>query len=1188
MSKLTKSIIGITTVIWLSGAIVLVPMTASAATLTTAQINAIVSLLQSFGADQTTISNVQASLSGTPTTPVTPATGLTFSTKLTLGSKGTAVTNLQTALKSDVSVYPEGLVTGYFGAKTKAAVIKFQIKYGISPAAGYVGALTNAKLNALYGGGVVTPGTPGVVTPAGTGLSLTAAVQPAATLAPGGAARIPFTKVTFTAGTDGDVVVSGVNVERTGLAVDAVFSGVVLLDENGQQLGIAKTFNSDHKLIVGDPFTVKAGQSRTMTIAGNMSGGASGSAAQTTYATYAGQVAYLSVTGAVTSATVSGVLPVTGAGNTINGTLYVGSVTAAKGVTDPSSNQSKEVGVTAYTFSAVRLTAGSAEKIRVKSIRWNQAGSAAMADLANLKTYVDGVAYDTVVSSDGKYYTSMFGEGIVVDKGANFEAAIKGDVVGGSGRTIKFDVYKNTDIYLTGETYGYGITPPNGDQTDCSSSVSQGEFCLSTNPWYNAYIVSVSNGTLNVAKATAVAAQNVAINLSNQPLGGFTVEVKGEPISVASMYFRLGTTNSGGTGQVADITNISLVDENGTVVAGPQDGVGAALYGYVRFTDTVTFPIGKKTYILKGKLGTDFGTNDTVIASTTPSSDWTSMTGQTTGNSITATPTSSIQANTMTVKSTALTISVSGDPVAQTVVSGGTFTFANYRFDASASGEDVRLANVPLAYYTATAANGTNLTSCQLYDGSTPLNTGSNIVNPVAITTTSSSTAFTFDGTGLVVQKGTVKTLALKCNIAGGATGTYYWGIYNSGFTSLGTGLTSGQSFTPTVTTNGGQAIALTSGGTLTVTDADSVLPYAIVNAGTTNVPLEKLKFHAENEAINLQKISLKLTTAIAASASSSALDLVQVTLWDGATQVGTAIFTTTNYATSTLSITQTQRDAGIGVVPKGGNKEIIVKGDLAAIGTSQPGTQGHLITVDYNGTDLAGTQGIGQNSGTTISSTSSSSTASKGVRLFRGQPIFTSLATPTVPARTIGAGGEIELYRFSVRADPATGNGIGLYQITVNLATTTGSAVSGTTTVTGLKVFAYDSACANAVPEFTSGEVEGTIVYTSTGANTKVPFSAVLPIPAGETRCLKVKGTVTFTAGSGTPSGSVTINISSDTAYPALSATLLDAAATVAGSHYTVWSPNATTTSGTGHLDWTNGYYVSGLSGMDPVTISK
>ena len=110
------------------------------------------------------------------------------------------------------------------------------------------------------------------------------------------------------------MVVTGITVERTGLAnVDSAFAGVVLLDDTGTQLGNAKTFNSDHKATVGDTVTIKAGTARTFTVAGNM--------ATDNDTNYAGQVAYLSVTGVTTSATVSGSLPITGAGHTINTSL---------------------------------------------------------------------------------------------------------------------------------------------------------------------------------------------------------------------------------------------------------------------------------------------------------------------------------------------------------------------------------------------------------------------------------------------------------------------------------------------------------------------------------------------------------------------------------------------------------------------------------------------------------------------------------------------------------------------------------------------------------------------------------------------------------------------------------------------------------------------------------------------------
>ncbi|MDD4990314.1 MAG: peptidoglycan-binding protein [Candidatus Pacebacteria bacterium] len=72
-----------------------------------------------------------------------------FQNNLYFGLKSEQVKCLQEFLKSQgEAVYPQGIVSGYFGILTKAAVIKFQEKYAI-PSTGYVGALTRAKINQL-------------------------------------------------------------------------------------------------------------------------------------------------------------------------------------------------------------------------------------------------------------------------------------------------------------------------------------------------------------------------------------------------------------------------------------------------------------------------------------------------------------------------------------------------------------------------------------------------------------------------------------------------------------------------------------------------------------------------------------------------------------------------------------------------------------------------------------------------------------------------------------------------------------------------------------------------------------------------------------------------------------------------------------------------------------------------------
>jgi len=78
-----------------------------------------------------------------------------FSSNLSLGSRGQTVKYLQQCLAGLEGIYPEGETTGYFGSKTKAAVIRFQEKYadeilapsGLKKGNGRVGPSTRKKLN---------------------------------------------------------------------------------------------------------------------------------------------------------------------------------------------------------------------------------------------------------------------------------------------------------------------------------------------------------------------------------------------------------------------------------------------------------------------------------------------------------------------------------------------------------------------------------------------------------------------------------------------------------------------------------------------------------------------------------------------------------------------------------------------------------------------------------------------------------------------------------------------------------------------------------------------------------------------------------------------------------------------------------------------------------------------------------
>lgn len=71
---------------------------------------------------------------------------------LSLGSRNADVTVLQQFLGTNSSIYPEGIISGYFGGLTRAAVVQFQAAFDIDQV-GAVGPTTQAKINEIMSSG---------------------------------------------------------------------------------------------------------------------------------------------------------------------------------------------------------------------------------------------------------------------------------------------------------------------------------------------------------------------------------------------------------------------------------------------------------------------------------------------------------------------------------------------------------------------------------------------------------------------------------------------------------------------------------------------------------------------------------------------------------------------------------------------------------------------------------------------------------------------------------------------------------------------------------------------------------------------------------------------------------------------------------------------------------------------------
>ncbi|MEK7586922.1 MAG: peptidoglycan-binding domain-containing protein [Patescibacteria group bacterium] len=160
-----------------------------------------------------------------------PATGVAPVPPLTIGSAGAEVTALQDFLiMKGFLTMPAGVAKGTFGNLTQAALAAWQTANGVTPALGYYGSITAAKMATMMGGTVLSPIGGGTTCPAGFTCNPTVPATPCPagfTCTPigGGTTPTPDTGLTGSAGS--------VTITQTSTDVE----DEVLTGETGKVLG---------------------------------------------------------------------------------------------------------------------------------------------------------------------------------------------------------------------------------------------------------------------------------------------------------------------------------------------------------------------------------------------------------------------------------------------------------------------------------------------------------------------------------------------------------------------------------------------------------------------------------------------------------------------------------------------------------------------------------------------------------------------------------------------------------------------------------------------------------------------------------------------------------------------------------------------------------------------------------------
>ncbi|MGD1003440.1 MAG: peptidoglycan-binding domain-containing protein [Minisyncoccia bacterium] len=587
--KLASAALTVTTVLWMVGAAAL-PL-ANAQT-TDASLAATISSLQAQIASLT----AELNTSGTTTASV-GATTYDFTSDLTVGSTGSAVTALQTFLigQGDLVL---ATPTQYFGSMTQAALAKFQAAHSITPSVGYFGPKTRAFVNSLSTSTSTTTTTT-VTLPAGctsttgysvttgaacstpvtlptgctssmgyspttgascatgatgvmvaTGAPMTIAIDPqtpgAQNLA-AGAVDTPVLKLDFTAGAT-PVTVTNLVLTRTGLSQDNdldnvyLYSGATKLASNLGFNNGAITFSNGAGL-----FTVPANSTMVVTVTADIDKGGTG-----TTASDSGHIFQIGLTSAanVTGGTFTGNFPFTSAQFTIASVSNLATLTVS-GVQNAST--SVNAGQLDDLVGQMTVQAGN-NPVKVTALNFTNVGSVTPSYLQNLKLMDGSTQLGATISSLGTNNIATFdlsGAPLMLTSGQSAVLSLYADITGGVNRSFQFSIQQSSDVQAVDTTYGVGIG---------ASFQSGGSFPIDFSN------VTINNGGVVASRDASSPTTYAVAGNTNQVLAKFDVLASGDSIKFTQLDF---LTTGGNT-----INNFRVVDDQGAQIGTTQNTSG--------------------------------------------------------------------------------------------------------------------------------------------------------------------------------------------------------------------------------------------------------------------------------------------------------------------------------------------------------------------------------------------------------------------------------------------------------------------------------------------------------------------------------------------------------------------------------------------------------------------------------------
>lgn len=808
---------------------------------------------------------------------------MTWSRSLKQGSKGADVKDLQMFLNmcadskvANSGAGSPGMETTTFGPATKAAVIKWQMARGVTPASGLFGPLSRAKAAELQassnvcGGGIVTPPVSG---PVSVALSQD---NPASGSIVAGQATADLMHITFS----GSGTVNSVTLQRGGVSDQNTLSNVYLYD-GVQRLTDGYSFNTNGTLTMNN-LNLAVNGSRTIAVKADVS------SSTTSYDIYTTLTSFSAGTSVNTVSIKGNDMFIAGSGS-----LATASVSGANTVSAASVN----AGTTSYTVWRAPIQVNT-RAMWLKAANFRITGSAPSDALQNAGLFVDGVKVAgpaVMTTTNGSNYLSfnLMSSPFSLSTGSH-TVEVRGDVVKGSSYNFTVSLQQASDLMVTDPQVGVNIafsgTIPN---TAGAITIGTGTFTASIDPTFSAMTTTTagsSNATIAKFKIKGygedvkVTSLPITPVISNACTSGATYGSAPCNVTTAGATH---TQFASGNG----LQNVTLYF-NGSQIGSQQNwGSGALTFN---LGSQMIIPAGAdSTLEVRADLRTSPSSSGAADSTATSGANYTagsvsanlgaataegwsshaSITGPTaTGNVLT------MQAGTLGLSANAGYASQNQAPNTAGVKIG------SYVFQNQSSSESVRVTSIATQLTYGAGAGSSNLSALRLSETSG----NANVPQQPATAAASGSATNTFS-TDFTLAPGATKTVDVFADSGAAAGGTV---TVQSAFTVTSLGVTSNISATSSLTS--GQTITFQTGTVATptvVTSSSTVAQLvAAANGGAVDGSKATYNFTSSNSSSTISE----LTFTVAGTTTASSLRIGSVT---APVVGGTAYFTGLNIA---------------------------------------------------------------------------------------------------------------------------------------------------------------------------------------------------------------------------------------------------------------------------------------------------